>query len=232
MRVQWDGSVARDGSGGGHRRREAVRGHFSRGPIPGPRKRVEGAPGRHRARGPGHHRGPQGPRARVLLIAGKPGSGRSSLAEELARQVADRYDAGVFRARLSEPDGTPVPTERTARELLTALELPTPVAPLRTIFRTSCARPSPTAGRCSCSTTRPTPSRSTRCCRTPRTAWSSPSPAARSPASPTSVPAPWAASTPSPHWNSSPATPARSASPSTRSPPRASSRSAGPSPPR
>ncbi|WP_406128362.1 tetratricopeptide repeat protein [Streptomyces sp. NBC_00989] len=70
--------------------------------------------------------GRKAPRARVLLIAGKPGSGRSALAEELVRQVADRYDAGVFRARLSEPDGTPVPTERTARELLTALELPTP----------------------------------------------------------------------------------------------------------
>ena len=70
--------------------------------------------------------GRKAPRARVLLIAGKPGSGRSALAEELVRQVADRYDAGVFRVRLSEPDGTPVPTERTARELLTALELPTP----------------------------------------------------------------------------------------------------------
>jgi tetratricopeptide (TPR) repeat protein len=32
----------------------------------------------------------------------------------------------VLRARLSEPDGTPVPTELTARELLTAMELPTP----------------------------------------------------------------------------------------------------------
>ncbi|MDV9176117.1 hypothetical protein R6V09_39100, partial [Streptomyces sp. W16] len=70
--------------------------------------------------------GRKAPRARVLLIAGKPGSGRSALAEELVRQVADRYDHGVLRARLSEPDGTPVPTERTARELLTALELPTP----------------------------------------------------------------------------------------------------------
>ncbi|MER7643272.1 MULTISPECIES: tetratricopeptide repeat protein [unclassified Streptomyces] len=70
--------------------------------------------------------GRKAPRARVLLIAGKPGSGRSALAGELARQVADRYEGGVLRARLSEPDGTPVPTERTARELLTALELPTP----------------------------------------------------------------------------------------------------------
>ncbi|MEW2115673.1 tetratricopeptide repeat protein [Streptomyces sp. NPDC005474] len=70
--------------------------------------------------------GRKAPRARVLLIAGKPGSGRTALAEELARQVADSYPDGVLRARLAEPDGTRVPTERTARELLTALELPTP----------------------------------------------------------------------------------------------------------
>ncbi|GHA11301.1 tetratricopeptide repeat protein [Streptomyces echinoruber] len=70
--------------------------------------------------------GRKAPRARVLLIAGRPGSGRSALAEELVRQVADRYQDGVLRARLSEPDGTPVPTGRTARELLTALGLPAP----------------------------------------------------------------------------------------------------------
>ncbi|MFJ3823664.1 tetratricopeptide repeat protein [Streptomyces nodosus] len=66
------------------------------------------------------------PRARVLLIAGRPGLGRTALAEELVRQVAHRYRDGVLRARLSEPDGTPVPTERTARALLTALDLPAP----------------------------------------------------------------------------------------------------------
>ncbi|MDQ0602941.1 tetratricopeptide (TPR) repeat protein [Streptomyces canus] len=70
--------------------------------------------------------GKKAPRARVLLIAGRPGSGRTALAEELVRQVAERYDDGVLRARLSEPDGTPVPVERIARELLTALDLPTP----------------------------------------------------------------------------------------------------------
>lgn len=70
--------------------------------------------------------GKKAPRARVLLIAGRPGSGRTALAEELVRQVAERYDDGVLRARLSEPDGTPVPVEHTARELLTALDLPTP----------------------------------------------------------------------------------------------------------
>ncbi|MFJ6742044.1 tetratricopeptide repeat protein [Streptomyces sp. NPDC091279] len=70
--------------------------------------------------------GRKAPRARVLLIAGRPGSGRTALAEELASQVAARYRDGTLRARLSEPDGTPVPVERAARELLTALDLPTP----------------------------------------------------------------------------------------------------------
>ncbi|MFF2653438.1 tetratricopeptide repeat protein [Streptomyces sp. NPDC058045] len=69
-------------------------------------------------------RGPARPR--VLLIAGRPGSGRTALAEELLRQVAERYPGGVLRARLTEPDGTRVPTARTARELLDALGVPTP----------------------------------------------------------------------------------------------------------
>jgi hypothetical protein len=66
--------------------------------------------------------GRKAPRARVLLIAGRPGSGRTALAEELARQVADRYPDGVLRARLTDPDGTPVPVERAARGLLAALD--------------------------------------------------------------------------------------------------------------
>lgn len=70
--------------------------------------------------------GRKAPRARVLLIAGRPGSGRSALAEELARKVAQRYDDRVLRVRLSESDGTPVPVERAARELLTALGVETP----------------------------------------------------------------------------------------------------------
>ncbi|MFF1547815.1 tetratricopeptide repeat protein [Streptomyces sp. NPDC058291] len=70
--------------------------------------------------------GRKAPRARVLLIAGRPGSGRTALAEELVRQVADRYRDGVLRARLAEPDGTPVPVERAARELLAALGVTAP----------------------------------------------------------------------------------------------------------
>ncbi|WP_328637508.1 tetratricopeptide repeat protein [Streptomyces canus] len=70
--------------------------------------------------------GKKAPRARVLLIAGRPGSGRTALAEELVRAVAERYDDGLLRARLSEPDGTPVPVGNSARELLTALDVAAP----------------------------------------------------------------------------------------------------------
>lgn len=61
------------------------------------------------------------PHCRVLLIAGRPGSGRTTLAEEFVRRVAPRYPDGVLRTRLTDPGGTPVPTERTARDLLAAL---------------------------------------------------------------------------------------------------------------
>ncbi|MGW0987822.1 tetratricopeptide repeat protein [Streptomyces sp. NPDC002486] len=66
--------------------------------------------------------GRKAPRARVLLIAGRPGSGRTALAEELVRQVADRYPDGVLRVGLTDPDGTPVPVGRAARDLLAALD--------------------------------------------------------------------------------------------------------------
>ncbi|MFD3518315.1 tetratricopeptide repeat protein [Streptomyces sp. NPDC058657] len=66
------------------------------------------------------------PRARVLLIAGRPGSGRTSLAEELARSVAADYPDGALRARLTAPGGARVPTEETARELLGELGIAGP----------------------------------------------------------------------------------------------------------
>ncbi|MFG2299056.1 tetratricopeptide repeat protein [Streptomyces sp. NPDC048603] len=66
------------------------------------------------------------PRARVLLIAGRPGSGRTALAEEFVREVADEYPDGVLRAGLSTPGGTAVSTERTLRDLLEGLGRPTP----------------------------------------------------------------------------------------------------------
>ncbi|MFE7838967.1 tetratricopeptide repeat protein [Streptomyces sp. NPDC057474] len=70
--------------------------------------------------------GRKAPHARVLLIAGRPGFGRTALAEELVRQVTDGYPDGVLRARLAEPDGTRVPVESAARELLGELGLPAP----------------------------------------------------------------------------------------------------------
>ncbi|MEV7419091.1 tetratricopeptide repeat protein [Streptomyces sp. NPDC089919] len=66
------------------------------------------------------------PRARVLLVAGRPGSGRTALAEEFARSIAGEYPGGLLRARLTTPGGERVPTARSARELLEALGEPTP----------------------------------------------------------------------------------------------------------
>ncbi|MDX2563682.1 tetratricopeptide repeat protein [Streptomyces sp. TX20-6-3] len=70
--------------------------------------------------------GRKAPRARVLLVAGKPGSGRTALAEELAAGLFAQYPDGIFRARLTEPGGDPVPTARVAQELLAALGVPEP----------------------------------------------------------------------------------------------------------
>ncbi|GAA3397200.1 tetratricopeptide repeat protein [Streptomyces roseoviridis] len=70
--------------------------------------------------------GRKAPRARVLLIAGKPGSGRTALAEELIAALADGYRGGVYRARLTEPGGEPVPTARAAQDLLAALGIAEP----------------------------------------------------------------------------------------------------------
>ncbi|MGW4205866.1 tetratricopeptide repeat protein, partial [Streptomyces sp. NPDC004726] len=65
--------------------------------------------------------GRKAPRARVLLIAGRPGSGRSVLAEKFIAGLAGDYPDGVLRARLTEPDGRRVPTGETARALLDTL---------------------------------------------------------------------------------------------------------------
>ncbi|MEV8528530.1 tetratricopeptide repeat protein [Streptomyces sp. NPDC052000] len=70
--------------------------------------------------------GKKSPRARVLLIAGRPGSGRTALAEELTRQVAGDYPDGVLRAQLTEPGGARIPADRVAGDLLDALAVPAP----------------------------------------------------------------------------------------------------------
>ncbi|MCJ0874917.1 AAA family ATPase [Streptomyces sp. AP-93] len=66
------------------------------------------------------------PRARVLLVAGRPGSGRTALAEALVREIADDYPDGVLRVRLTAPTGETVATERAVRTLLEGLGQPTP----------------------------------------------------------------------------------------------------------
>ncbi|MFI8006698.1 tetratricopeptide repeat protein [Streptomyces sp. NPDC086010] len=72
--------------------------------------------------------GRKAPRARVLLIAGRPGSGRSALAAELARRLAEPgdYPDGVFRVALTDSGGERVPAERTARRLLDQLSVAAP----------------------------------------------------------------------------------------------------------
>ncbi|MFI1456269.1 tetratricopeptide repeat protein [Streptomyces roseus] len=66
------------------------------------------------------------PRARVLLIAGRPGSGRTALAEAFVREVGEDYPDGVLRTRLTSPGGQAVTTERAIRTLLEGLGEPTP----------------------------------------------------------------------------------------------------------
>lgn len=66
------------------------------------------------------------PRARVLLVAGRPGSGRTALAEAFVREVAPQYPDGLLRVRLTEPGGEPVATERAVRTLLEGLGERTP----------------------------------------------------------------------------------------------------------
>ncbi|WP_373683379.1 tetratricopeptide repeat protein, partial [Streptomyces somaliensis] len=70
--------------------------------------------------------GRKAPRARVLLIAGRPGSGRTALAEELVRDLERGYRDGVLRARLTEPGGEAVPVGRVARGLLRDLGVAAP----------------------------------------------------------------------------------------------------------
>ncbi|MFC0601563.1 tetratricopeptide repeat protein [Streptomyces palmae] len=61
------------------------------------------------------------PRGRVLLIAGRPGSGRTALAEELVRRVRAEYPDGLLRVRLTTSQGEPTFPAPAARDLLYAL---------------------------------------------------------------------------------------------------------------
>ncbi|MFJ3928156.1 tetratricopeptide repeat protein [Streptomyces sp. NPDC090022] len=66
------------------------------------------------------------PRARVLLVAGRPGSGRTALAEEFVAEVAAQYPDGVHTARLTAPGGEQAATDTVLRGLLTGLGERTP----------------------------------------------------------------------------------------------------------
>ncbi|MFD8593071.1 tetratricopeptide repeat protein [Streptomyces sp. NPDC059637] len=61
---------------------------------------------------------------RVLLVAGRAGSGRTALAVHLARLVADRYPDGQLFARLTRPGGAPVSAAQAARSFLERLGRP------------------------------------------------------------------------------------------------------------
>ncbi|MFF7637432.1 AAA family ATPase [Kitasatospora sp. NPDC008050] len=63
---------------------------------------------------------PAGACCRVLVVSGRPGSGRTALARRFARSLAGGHR--VLAASLSAPDGTPVPTGAVARRLLAALD--------------------------------------------------------------------------------------------------------------
>ncbi|MEV6978416.1 AAA family ATPase [Kitasatospora sp. NPDC093806] len=69
-------------------------------------------------------------RSPVLVLAGRPGSGRTALAVRFAVTVAAQYPDGVLFARLSAPDGGRVPPARAARRLLEQLGADTAGVPL------------------------------------------------------------------------------------------------------
>ncbi|WP_380280391.1 tetratricopeptide repeat protein [Kitasatospora purpeofusca] len=69
-------------------------------------------------------------RSPVLVLAGRPGSGRTALAVRFAVTVAAQYPDGVLFARLSAPDGGRVPPARVARRLLEQLDADTAGVPL------------------------------------------------------------------------------------------------------
>ena len=99
--------------------------------------------------------GRKAPRARVLLIAGRPGSGRTALAEELVaaarRRLPRRGAARPAHRTRRHPGPHRTHRPRPARRPRRAGARP---APTRTSSPRRSARPSPTAGPCCSSTTR------------------------------------------------------------------------------
>ncbi|MGE7433953.1 tetratricopeptide repeat protein [Kitasatospora sp. NPDC001175] len=60
-------------------------------------------------------------RSPVVVLAGRPGSGRTTLAVRFVRSIAHAYPDGVLFTRLSAPDGNRVPPGQIARQLLEQL---------------------------------------------------------------------------------------------------------------
>ncbi|MGW6914792.1 AAA family ATPase [Kitasatospora sp. NPDC054939] len=69
-------------------------------------------------------------RSTVLVLAGRPGSGRTALAVRFAAEIAADYPDGVLFARFSTPDGTRLEPSRAARRLLEQLGADTAAVPL------------------------------------------------------------------------------------------------------
>jgi tetratricopeptide (TPR) repeat protein len=93
-----------------------------------------GRPGLSAARG-----GRAAARVRVLLVAGRPGTGRTALAVRLAHDVAADYPDGRFFVRLTDDAGRPVPPARTAAALLRALGVHEPGADPAALWRREAA---------------------------------------------------------------------------------------------
>ncbi|WP_354642874.1 tetratricopeptide repeat protein [Kitasatospora camelliae] len=69
-------------------------------------------------------------RSRLLVLAGRPGSGRTALAVHFARSVAADYPDGLLHVRFSAPDGSLLEPGRAARILLEQLgEVPDALLP-------------------------------------------------------------------------------------------------------
>ncbi|MCX4746008.1 tetratricopeptide repeat protein [Kitasatospora sp. NBC_01287] len=72
-------------------------------------------------------RRPPGDSCRVLVVTGRPGSGRTTLARHFARSLAGEYQ--VLAERLTGPDGAAEPPGTIARRLLAALDRPCDALP-------------------------------------------------------------------------------------------------------
>ncbi|WP_157537547.1 AAA family ATPase [Kitasatospora azatica] len=125
---------------------------------------------------------PAGPACRVLVVAGRPGSGRTALARCFARTLSAEHQ--VLATHLAAPTAPPTPPAPSPAAC-SRCSAWTPARCRRTGRRPrirpapTCAPRSPAAPPCCCSTTSPTPTTCARCCPPNRAAWWWPSPPGR-----------------------------------------------------